>query len=93
MRAASRAGESRSQQTELLECSLATGWTPERRVRQAALIRTWKPWRQATGPRTSDGKAKASRNAWKGGHWLTLRELSRMVNAEIREAGDLIDAL
>jgi hypothetical protein len=69
---------------------MATTYTPERRARQAALIRTWKPWKQATGPRTPDGKATAARNAYKGGHWLMLRELSRMVNAEIRDARELV---
>jgi hypothetical protein len=72
---------------------MATAWTSERRTRQAELIRTWKPWTQATGPRTPDGKAKASRNAWSGGHWRELRELSRLVNAEIREARDLLDSV
>ena len=65
---------------------MADPWTPERRARQAELIRTWQPWAKSTGPRTAAGKAKASRNAWKGGHWQQLRELRRMVNAEIREA-------
>ena len=69
---------------------MASSWTPERRARQAALIRTWKPWQQATGPRTPDGKARASLNAYKGGHWLKLRELARMVNAEIGEARELV---
>ena len=68
---------------------MASGWTPERRARQAALIRTWKPWQQATGPRTPDGKATASRNAYKGGHWLMLRELARMVNAEVKVAQNM----
>jgi hypothetical protein len=54
------------------------------------LIRTWKPWERSTGPRTPDGKAKASRNAYKGGHWLALRELSRLVNAEVKAAQDLV---
>lgn len=65
---------------------MGTGWTPERRARQAELIRTWKPWEQATGPRTTDGKARTARNGFKGGHRHVLRELSRSVNAEIREA-------
>lgn len=38
------------------------GWTPERRARQAALIRSWKPWERSTGPRTESGKAAASMN-------------------------------
>ena len=72
---------------------MATTWTPERRARQAALIRTWKPWKQASGPRTPEGKAKASRNAWKGGHWAMLRELSKMVNAEVKAGRELVDAI
>jgi hypothetical protein len=72
---------------------MASSWTPERRARQAALIRTWQPWKQATGPRTPDGKATASRNAYKGGHWLMLRELARMVNAEVKAGRDLVDAI
>ena len=72
---------------------MATNWTPERRARQAALIRMWKPWQQATGPRTPDGKATASMNAFKGGHGLKLRELSRLVNAEIKAGRDLVDAI
>lgn len=71
---------------------MASSWTPERRARQAMLIHTWKPWQQATGPRTPEGKAIASRNAYKG-HWLTLRELSRCVNAELRLARDLVDGI
>jgi hypothetical protein len=72
---------------------MANGWTPERRARQAALIRTWKPWTQATGPRTPDGKATASRNAYKGGQWLEMRELLRLVNAEVKASRDLVDAI
>lgn len=72
---------------------MASSWTPERRARQAALIWTWRPWEQSTGPRTADGKASASRNAYKGGHWMMLRELSRMVNEEIRAARDLMEAI
>ena len=37
---------------------MANGWTPERRARQAVLIRNWKPWERSTGPRTTDGKVK-----------------------------------
>ena len=43
------------------------GWTPERRKRQAELIRTWKPWLKSTGAKTIEGKAKASQNAHKHG--------------------------
>ena len=42
---------------------MANGWTPERRARQAALIRNWRPWERSTGARTATGKARSSRNA------------------------------
>lgn len=72
---------------------MASSWTPERRARQSALIRTWKPWQQSTGPRTPDGKTSSSKNAYKGGHWLRLRELSRLVNAEIKASQTTIARL
>jgi len=55
---------------------MANGWTPERRARQAELIRKWRPWEKSTGPKTEAGKAEVSRNAYKGGAWRLLRELS-----------------
>ena len=67
-----------------------SGWTPERKARQAELIKQYKPWVKSTGPRTLEGKVKASRNAYKGGHWLQMRELSKMVNAEVRRAHESI---
>lgn len=69
---------------------MSNGWTAERRARQAVLIRSWKPWERSSGPRTPEGKARAARNAWKGGTWLALRELRRLVNAEVREARKLV---
>ena len=44
-----------------------SGWSPERRARQAALIRSWAPWRRSTGPKTEAGKARCSMNALKHG--------------------------
>jgi hypothetical protein len=58
---------------------MANGWTPERRARQAKLIKTWRPWERSTGPRSAEGKAKASRNAWKGGTRNLFRELGRVL--------------
>jgi len=68
---------------------MANSWTPERRRKQAEAIRRWKPWAQSTGPVTPEGKERVSRNAWKGGHRAQLRELSKMVNAEIQAAREL----
>ena len=68
---------------------MASGWSLERRARQSAAIRRWKPWERSTGPRTADGKAHASRNAEKGGkrpalkaEMAHLRELMRELVAE-----------
>lgn len=69
---------------------MSKGWTLERRQRQAELIRGWKPWEQSTGPKSEEGRAKASRNAWKGGHREAMRGLARMVQAEIRNAKSLL---
>jgi hypothetical protein len=43
-----------------------TGWTPERRARQAMLIRRWKPWLKA-GVKTAEGKAISRMNSLKHG--------------------------
>lgn len=71
---------------------MVNGWSLERRAKQAELIKQWMPWKQSTGPKSAEGKERASRNAWKGGRRTELRELSKMVNAEILAARDLVDA-
>ena len=63
---------------------MAKGWTPQRRARQARLIRKWRPWEKSTGPRTETGKRTVSRNAYKGGTWKTLRDLSRALREQKR---------
>jgi len=60
---------------------MANGWTPERRAKQAALVRNWQPWNKSTGARTPEGKAVSARNAYKGG----LRSLTREMSALLRE--------
>lgn len=40
-----------------------SGWTPERKARQAELIKTWKPWKHSTGPKTEEGKKGCKMNA------------------------------
>ena len=64
---------------------MSNGWTPERRARQAALIRTWKPWCQSTGPRSAEGKARAAQNGFKGARWRVLQALTKEMNALMRE--------
>ena len=43
------------------------GWTPERRAKQAELIRITKPWLRSTGPGREEGKARSAANALKHG--------------------------
>jgi hypothetical protein len=61
---------------------MANGWTSERRAKQAMLIRTWRPWERSTGPKTPQGKDKASQNAYKDGSWRLLRELSEALREQ-----------
>ena len=58
---------------------------------QAVPILTWKPWERSTGPRTAEGMQAVSWNAWRGGNRQMLRELSRMVNEEVRQARELVE--
>lgn len=69
----------------------ARTWTPEQRQRQRQAIQRWKPWAQSTGPQSVTGKVVSARNAWAGGYWQQLRELTKLVNAEVRAARDLVD--
>jgi len=64
---------------------MTNGWTPERRAKQAEAIRRWKPWKRATGPKSEEGKAASSRNAWKGGKRPEWRELLKGMNQLLRE--------
>lgn len=54
-------------------------WTDERRARQAELIRRWQPWRHSTGPVTSEGKARSSKNASATGIRAELMALRRVI--------------
>ena len=68
---------------------MANGWTPERKAKQAELIRNWQPWKQATGPKTEEGKARVARNGWKGGKRQLMQDMVRMVKQELKQARDL----
>lgn len=49
--------------------------------------------RIATGPKSTEGKEGVARNAWRGGNRQKLRELAKMVNAEIRAAREIVAAI
>src|SRR5258705_1529797 len=65
--------------TDFWRHTMSNGWTPERRARQAELIKSWKPWTRSTGPQTANGKTRVSRNAYKGGERTALRKLARVL--------------
>jgi hypothetical protein len=65
------------------------GWTTERRQRQAQLIKQWQPWQHSTGAKTIDGKAKVSRNAFKGGLRAMLKDAARYLREQKQFINDL----
>ena len=58
------------------------GWTPERKARQSLLIQQWQPWKQSTGPKSPEGKAKVARNPFKGGYRQELRDIARWLREQ-----------
>lgn len=59
-----------------------SAWTEERRARQAEIIRQNKPWEKSTGPRTEEGKAISSRNAYDGDFVHEMRERRKSIMKE-----------
>lgn len=66
----------------------ARTWTLEQRQRQSEAIKRWKPWEKSTGPKSPEGKAAVSGNAWTGGEWLKLRQAIKVLNAAMRQQKD-----
>lgn len=75
---------------------MSNGWTAERKLRQAELIRRWAPWERSTGPKSEEGKARSARNADKPnsmGRQLTeLKQLVRAIKTESKMVRLLMQA-
>ena len=65
----------------------ARQWTIEHRKHQPLEIAQWQPWQHSLGAKTIEGKAKASRNAYKGGG---ARQQLKEINQLLRDAKDLL---
>ena len=61
-----------------------SGWTTERRMKQAEAIQRWRPWERSTGPKSSDGKAVCAQNGYKGGQRPALRAVARALRAQAK---------
>jgi hypothetical protein len=78
----SRARESEISRANYWSSNAMNGWTEERRRRQGAAIRRWKPWERSTGPRSAAGKARVARNTYSGATRTLLRELARALRQQ-----------
>lgn len=66
-------------------------WTPEQRQRQRELIQRWKPWEKLTGAKTTKGKKRSSKNAYKTGESLKLRDLFKYLNELLKNQRNLYE--
>lgn len=60
----------------------ARQWTPEQRARQSEKIKQWQPWNKSTGGKSPKGKARSSRNAFKGGIHAFLKETAKLLREQ-----------
>lgn len=59
-------------------------WTSDQKQQQREVIQNWRPWEHSTGPRSNEGKARVSRNAYKGGLHSQLRAATKGINQILR---------
>jgi hypothetical protein len=69
---------------------MANGWTPDRKARQAELIRNWRPWERSTGPKTAAGKLAVSMNGYRGGVREQARTLARLIRSALEGHRDAL---
>ena len=67
----------------------ARKWTVEQRKQQSLKISQWQPWQHSIGAKTIEGKAKASRNAFKGGFRQQIKALNKLLGDARRVIQDI----
>lgn len=72
---------------------MSNGWTPDRRAKHSQAIQRWKPWLQATGPKSPEGKAMVAKNAYKGRRRPVLRAAIRALKLAMRLQTRFIETL
>jgi hypothetical protein len=65
-----------------------SGWTDERRARQAEAIRRWAPWTKSTGPKSAAGKAVSARNATLTGARAQVAAIKVQAATDLRELAE-----
>lgn len=68
----------------------ARKWTVEQRKQQSLKIRQWQPWLNSTGAKTAKGKAKISRNAFKGGLMKQLKRIGLLLREHKKNLNEVI---
>ena len=69
---------------KLVEAANGSQWTTTQRAALAQQIRSRRPREGSTGPKTTEGKARVARNAWKGGVRPALRAEMHDLKADMR---------
>lgn len=69
----------------------ARKWTAEQRKQQSQKIGQWQPWQHSTGAKTAEGKARSSRNAYKGSLMQKIKLLSKQLNTVLREQKQVLN--
>ena len=65
-------------------------WTEEQRKQQSLKIKQWQPWQHRKGAITIEGKAKVSRNAYKGGIRQQLIDINQLLRDQLNAIDQIV---
>ena len=68
----------------------ARQWTEEQRKQKSLKIKQWQQWQNCTKAKTIEGKAKASRNAYRGGVRQQLKALNQLLQSQKNSLSKII---